>query len=259
MQYTVIRNSRRKRITLEILPDESLVVRAPAAATKSEIEDCVRENERWILQARQKLRAQRAQKRQQSPAPAADQLPPFRVVRNAQRRKLTLQIERDGSLTVRAPMYASGEEIRRFVGQNREWIAQAQQRTLERRAQEAPIQRLTDAQIRELGDQALSLIPERVRHFAPIVGVTYGRITIRNQRTRWGSCSSAGNLNFNCLLMLAPREVLDYVVVHELCHRLEMNHSAAFWAQVARVDPDYMAHRHWLDTEGTALMRRMTG
>ncbi len=94
-------------------------------------------------------------------------------------------------------------------------------------------------------------------HFAPLVGVSYGRITIRNQRTRWGSCSGKGNLNFNCLLMLAPPEVLDYVVVHELCHRKEMNHSPRFWAEVARVLPDYQQRRRWLKEHGGALVQRM--
>ena len=88
------------------------------------------------------------------------------------------------------------------------------------------------------------------------MGVTYGRITIRNQKTRWGSCSSKGNLNFNCLLMLTPPEVIDYVVVHELCHRKEMNHSKAFWDEVAHVLPDYEKARLWLKTEGDMIMRR---
>jgi predicted metal-dependent hydrolase len=89
------------------------------------------------------------------------------------------------------------------------------------------------------------------------VGVTYGRITIRNQRSRWGSCSGKGNLNFNCLLMLTPSHVIDYVVVHELCHRLEMNHSPAFWAQVERVLPDYRKSREWLREHEKELIGRL--
>ena len=108
-----------------------------------------------------------------------------------------------------------------------------------------------------LARQARQTIPERVAHFAPLVGVTYGRITIRSQHTLWGSCSSKGNLNFNCLLMLTPPEVLDYVVVHELCHRKEMNHSARFWAEVGRVIPDYEIQRKWLRENGTALISRL--
>ena len=91
-------------------------------------------------------------------------------------------------------------------------------------------------------------------HYAPLVGVSYGRITIRCQRTRWGSCSSKGNLNFNCLLMLAPPEVLDCIVVHELCHRKEMNHSQRFYAEVLRVMPDYRERYKWLKENGHMLM-----
>lgn len=112
-------------------------------------------------------------------------------------------------------------------------------------------------EIRSLADQALKVIPERVRYYAPLIGVTYGRITIRNQRTKWGSCSAQGNLNFNCLLMLTPQEVLDSVVVHELCHRKEMNHSERFYAEVLRVFPDYKKWDKWLKDNGPVLMQRM--
>ena len=80
---------------------------------------------------------------------------------------------------------------------------------------------------------------------------------MRAQRTRWGSCSSSGNLNFNCLLALVPPAVLDYVVVHELCHRLEMNHSPRFWQEVGRVMPDYEEHKKWLRENGAELIERL--
>ena len=105
-----------------------------------------------------------------------------------------------------------------------------------------------------LADRAAKTIPQRAAYYAPLVGVTYGRITIRKQRSRWGSCSSKGNLSFNCLLMRAPPEVLDSVVVHELCHRREMNHSDLFYAEVLRVCPDYPARRAWLKENGDALL-----
>ena len=103
----------------------------------------------------------------------------------------------------------------------------------------------------------MQIIPEKVKHYAALVGVAYGRITIRNQRTRWGSCSGKGNLNFNCLLVLFPDEVIDSVVVHELCHRKHMNHSSAFWKEVEAIMPDYKDKRKWLNTCGEDIMNRM--
>lgn len=119
------------------------------------------------------------------------------------------------------------------------------------------VKKLTIDEIRQLADKALEAIPERVKHYAPLVGVTYGRITIRNQRSKWGSCSSKGNLNFNCLLMLTPPEVIDSVVVHELCHRKEMNHSDKFYSEVLRVFPDYWKWDRWLKDNGNILMAMM--
>jgi predicted metal-dependent hydrolase len=96
-----------------------------------------------------------------------------------------------------------------------------------------------------------------VAFYAPRIGVTYGGITIRNQRTRWGSCSGKGNLNFNCMLMLAPPRVIEYVIVHELCHRKHMDHSPAFWALVERHLPDWQERRGWLKQNGSALLAQM--
>jgi predicted metal-dependent hydrolase len=100
---------------------------------------------------------------------------------------------------------------------------------------------------------ARAAIVPRVAERARAMGVAYGRIAIRDQRTRWGSCSRAGNLSFNWRLVLAPPAVLEYVVVHELAHRIELNHSARFWQIVARHCPDYAMHRAWLRTHGATL------
>ena len=184
----------------------------------------------------------------------------IRIIRS-RRRTLSLQVRHDGQVIVRAPQQATLREIEQFVQKNAAWLRKHLAMVeKEKEAFEAsPVPPLQMEEIRSLADQALRVIPSRVAHFAPLVGVDYGRITIRNQKTRWGSCSAKGNLNFNCLLMLAPPEVLDYVVVHELCHRKEMNHSARFWAEVARVIPEYRTYENWLKTEGGKLMRRMTG
>lgn len=177
----------------------------------------------------------------------------YKVVRSG-RKTLALEIK-SGGLIVRAPQNVTDERIEAFVGQHRDWI-EKHLKKLEARAQAQP---LSMEELRALARQAAEVIPERVRYYAPKVGVTYGRITIRNQRTKWGSCSGKGNLNFNCLLMLTPPEVLDSVVVHELCHRKEMNHSDRFYAEVLRVFPDYWKWHRWLRENGGALMARMEG
>jgi len=179
----------------------------------------------------------------------------LKVIRS-NRRSLAIEI-RGNEMILRAPVQVTDDQIRIFMLKNKDWIekhiAEAQ-----KRAAAAP-EKLSMDEIRALADRAMEVIPKRVQYYAPIIGVTYGRITIRNQRSRWGSCSSKGNLNFNCLLMLAPPEVLDSVVVHELCHRREMNHSERFYAEVLRVFPDYRKWEKWLKEHGPELMNRMTG
>ena len=173
------------------------------------------------------------------------------------RRTVGLEIKPDGQVLVRAPMRMSREDIRRFVADHEQWIVRHREIVRQRTADADEADRLTMEDIRRLADEAMKVIPKRVAYYAPKVGVNYGRITIRNQRSRWGSCSAKGNLNFNCLLMLAPPEVLDSVVVHELCHRIEMNHSERFYKEVLRVFPDYWKWDRWLKENGNRLMRRM--
>ena len=179
----------------------------------------------------------------------------FEVIRS-NRKSMAVEIKLN-KLIIRAPMQATNEDINAFMLKNKAWIekhlakAQAQQQAA------ASVKKLTMDEIRKLADRAVEIIPDRVKYYAPLVGVTYGRITIRNQRSKWGSCSSKGNLNFNCLLMLAPPEVIDSVVVHELCHRKEMNHSDRFYAEVLRVFPDYHKWDKWLKDNGTILMSLM--
>ena len=173
----------------------------------------------------------------------------IQIIRS-RRKTISIQILPDGKIQVRCPLRMREKEILRFVESRRGWI--------EAHLPIGPIQpKLTEQEIRELAEQAKTVIVQRLAYYAPIVGVTYDRITIRSQHTRWGSCSAKGNLNFNCLLMLTPPEVLDYVVVHELCHRKELNHSARFWAEVERVLPNYRDQRKWLKENGGALIARL--
>lgn len=180
------------------------------------------------------------------------ELPPYKIIRS-NRKTISLELSPKG-LAVRAPCFASDAQIEAAVRSREAWIRKNQERISRR----PPVEKLSADELRALAEEARRVIPARAAHYAPIVGVTYGRITIRNQRTRWGSCSSRGNLNFNCLLMLTPPEVIDSIVVHELCHRKELNHSERFYAEVLRVFPDYWKWYRWLKEHGDAIMRRMT-
>ncbi len=178
------------------------------------------------------------------------------------RRSIAIQVCPDCHVRVRAPYRMKDDEIMDFIREKSGWIERhlaKMQEQQEKTAQKPLMPPLSMREIHELADQAVEILPDRVQYYAEQIGVDYGRITIRNQKTRWGSCSGKGNLNFNCLLMLAPAEIQDYVVVHELCHRREMNHSPKFWAEVAKVMPDYQERRKWLKENGTEIMQRMSG
>ena len=164
----------------------------------------------------------------------------YEIIRSS-RKTLALESTRDGQLKVRAPYKVSRKEIQNFVKSKESWIFKHLKRIEETKAEQP--EPLSSEEIEKLVQKALQVLPEKVEHYARIIGVTYGRITIRNQKTRWGSCSSKGNLNFNCQLMRLPEELQDYVVVHELCHRKEMNHSSDFWKEVEYIMPDYQERR----------------
>jgi len=174
------------------------------------------------------------------------------------RKSIAIELKPD-SILVRAPRGMSRRDINVFLNEKRSWIEKHLAKMKEREATLDELPLFTMDEIHELADKAMVVIPEKVKKYAPIVGVTYGRITIRNQRSRWGSCSDKGNLNFNCLLMLFPDEVINYVVVHELCHRKHMNHSAQFYAEVQRVFPEYRRCQKWLKENGGRYIRRIPG
>lgn len=176
----------------------------------------------------------------------------------SRRKSLAIEITPELQVVVRAPVRMPVREINAFVQERDDWIREHLQRMAgkKRLREQHREPALSEEELQELATQAMTLIPQKVRYYAQVIGVTYGRITIRNQRTRWGSCSGKGNLNFNCLLLLMPEEVLDYVVVHELCHRKEMNHSARFWEEVEKILPDYRQRRKWLKDNGGRIMDR---
>lgn len=181
----------------------------------------------------------------------------IRLIRSS-RKSVSVTVDADGNITVRAPLWLPLRDITDFLQKKADRICGMLEKQNTLREQAKALSQLDFDGLNRLAEEALKVIPPKVRHYAKQLGVTYGRITIRNQKSRWGSCTAEGNLNFNCLLMLAPEEVLDSVIVHELCHRLEMNHSARFYEAVYRVFPDYDRCQKWLKENGPLLLRRMT-
>jgi predicted metal-dependent hydrolase len=171
------------------------------------------------------------------------------VRRSRRARRWTLSLPWGASPMLTVPAWMSEREIARIVESHQAWIAaeRAKQRPrlrLDRRAVSETEARLA---VREL---VAMLVDEE----APAIGVSPARIQIRDQRSRWGSCSTRGTLSFNWRLVLAPFDVLDYVVVHELCHLREPNHSSRFWRLVERHRPDWRTQRDWLHTHGPELL-----
>ncbi len=181
-------------------------------------------------------------------------IPPYEIIKS-RRKTICIEVSKDGVL-VRAPHRVSKKEIHEFVVSREAWIEKMQLKVKKEESKE-PVHKLTKEEMEDLSEQALFYIPGRVEYYAGIMGVEYGRVTLRFQRTRWGSCSSKGNLNFNSLLMLTPPEVIDSVVVHELCHRKHMNHSEAFYKDVLKVYPDYRKWNTWLRKNGKKLIEKI--
>ena len=177
------------------------------------------------------------------------------LIIRSNRKTLSIQLKA-GEIIARAPLRMKDKEIYSFIDSKKPWIEKNLAKMEERQKVLDEVQPFTEDEIKALVEKAKTIIPERVKYYAPKIGVTYNRITIRCQRTRWGSCSSKGNLNFNCLLSLFPIEVIDSVVVHELCHRKHMNHSPQFYAEIEKVFPEYKKwHKRLSDNGGSCLNR----
>ena len=178
------------------------------------------------------------------------------TVIRSNRKTLSVQIK-NGEIIARAPLRMKEKDIYAFIESKKAWIEKHLASSAEKEKSLREVQPFTKEELKELVVKAKLIIPERAELYAPLIGVTYNRITIRSQHTRWGSCSSKGNLNFNCLLVLFPQEVIDSVVVHELCHRKHMNHSPQFYAEIDKVFPEYKKWHKWLNDNGRLYMAKL--
>lgn len=185
------------------------------------------------------------------------------ILIRSKRRTISITVLPDGSVIVRAPYLCTRRTADAFVAQKEAWIDRTRKKLAEqaKKAEEdvhiAATEKFSEEELAQFKKSARKILIPLVEEYAEIIGVSYGRVTIRAQKTRWGSCSSKGNLNFNCLLVLMSESVQRYVVVHELCHRKYMNHSKAFWSEVEKYHPSYKADRRLLKARGPALISRI--
>ena len=176
----------------------------------------------------------------------------YQIIRS-RRKSISIRILPDGMVEVRCPLIASEKSIHEIVCKKANWI---ENKLLEIKSA-PPVIPFTAGELEALAKQAKENFIPLVKYYANHLGISCGRITIRHQKSRWGSCSAKGNLSFNCLLILTPPEVQKYVIIHELCHFRQMNHSFKFWAEVEKIVPDYRKSQLWLKKHGPALIRRL--
>ena len=182
---------------------------------------------------------------------------PVTVKRSSKRRKtISIKLE-NGGVTVTAPLREKQEYILQVVYSKRDWIYKRYLEHLREMNEPEQRQFLSADEINELAQKAVGVFRDRTTFYENIMGVKASHVSVKLMRSRWGSCSSKGDISFNCLLMLAPQETLDSIVVHELSHLLEMNHSKAFYKIVYSAFPDYGEQHKWLRLHGKEIMGRV--
>ena len=171
----------------------------------------------------------------------------YQVIRSA-RKTMTLEVRRDGNVIVRAPLRTGLPRIKKFVNQKQEWVLGCLERTKEYREQKPLSADLSESKRNVYIRKAKETITKRVSYFARLMGVSYRNITIREQKTRWGSCSiHSKKIRMNLQLAVKSEECVEYVLVHELCHLLEPSHNQRFYDLMSHFLPDWRERKQKLN------------
>lgn len=211
---TIVRSSKRSSVGIQVLSDTSVKVTIPMFYPKFLVTRFLKEKEGWIRTTQQKMLVRKQQV-----------LPDGEHLYMGKSYKVIHRPGQEGVLTLTDAFYFGGPNQKNFKTYLTSWYKQ----------------------------QARKIIIQRVYHYAQIAGLSFNSVSITSAETRWGSCSSNKTLNFNWKLIMAPLEVIDYVVAHELAHLTEMNHSRTFWETVRKMYPLYREYRTWLKRHGHSL------
>lgn len=179
------------------------------------------------------------------------------IIQKSRRRSISVSVIEDNKVLVKAPYFTPEHTIKDFLISKKDWLTKQIEKQNNEKEKAISLGLISEDELKKIKKTAKKVIPEKVEYWSNKIGVTYGRISIRLQTSRWGSCAQNGNLNFNCLLVIMPEEILDSVIVHELCHRKYMNHSKDFYSEIDRVFTDYKKCNKWLKEHGGIYMKRI--
>lgn len=173
----------------------------------------------------------------------------YEIRDSARAKTIRITVHPDGRVVVTKPLRASAQAAHRLVAKHKDWIL-GQLKRVERRGpqKELPTPRKNSSAYKAAREKARAIAHESLNALNSVYKFTYGTVSIRDQKTRWGSCSASGNLSFNYRIAYLPSELVEYLIAHELCHLKEHNHSERFWTLVAHTIPDYKARRKELHT-----------
>lgn len=216
IEYIIVRSQRAKKVWLKVEDEEGLVVVLPKRKRISTVNEIIWENSKWIKRALER----REERLKNSPPPLGQSK--IVIYRG---KKIDLKVK---NIACKKP------------------IIKLKNNTLSVLIPKDSQKSIKEVLLQWMKEKALLLFYRRVEFFASKLGVSYGSISVKNMKTRWGSCSSTKNLSFNLKLLLAPPEVLDYVVAHEVCHLKYPNHSEKFWKLLKKLLPSYQRNREWL-------------
>lgn len=169
------------------------------------------------------------------------------LIKKSFRKTISLSIEDDGIVLVRAPSFMTNTQIEKFINEKRNWLDKNLKKIHERKKEAKRFHDLIDPKkIKDYRERARSLLAERADHYAEKFDLNYNGIRISSAKTRWGSCNYKNGLNFNWKILFAPPQVQDYLVTHELAHTVHKNHQKRFWQLVEKMHPDFKNSRKWL-------------